>query len=130
MDARIKQVTDNILDRSQSLRAQYLQRIEQQLAQGKQRATLSCGNLAHTVATCCSQEKQNILDFTKMNVAIISAYNDMVSAHQPYKDYPDQIKSVLLQLGHSAQVAGAVPAMCDGITQGQTGMDLSVEDQT
>lgn len=126
MDARIKQVTDNILARSQSLRAQYLQRIEQQLAQGKQRATLSCGNLAHTVATCCSQEKQNILDFTKMNVAIISAYNDMVSAHQPYKDFPDQIKSVLLQLGHSAQVAGAVPAMCDGITQGQTGMDLSL----
>ncbi|MCI7480729.1 MAG: phosphogluconate dehydratase [[Pasteurella] aerogenes] len=126
MNARIKQVTENILARSQSLRAQYLQRIEQQLTQGKQRASLSCGNLAHTVATCCAQEKQHILDLTKMNVGIISAYNDMVSAHQPYQHYPEQIKALLREQGHSAQVAGMVPAMCDGITQGQPGMDLSL----
>lgn len=126
MNPQIKVVTDNIIARSQVSRAAYLKRIHNQLTQGKSRAKLNCGNLAHTVATCCTQEKDHILDFTKMNVGIISAYNDMVSAHQPYKDYPDKIKSTLLALGHSAQVAGLVPAMCDGITQGQQGMDMSL----
>ena len=126
MNKHILQVTNNILQRSRKSRQAYLQRIEQQIGAGKSRAKLSCGNLAHTVATCCLQEKQHILDFTTINVGIISAYNDMVSAHHPYADYPQQIKSVLQQAGHSAQVAGAVPAMCDGITQGQEGMDLSL----
>ncbi len=126
MNKHILQVTNNILQRSQKSRQTYLQRIEQQIGAGKSRAKLSCGNLAHAVATCCPQEKQHILDFTTINVGIISAYNDMVSAHHPYADYPQQIKSVLQQAGHSAQVAGAVPAMCDGITQGQEGMDLSL----
>ncbi|MBN6711791.1 dihydroxy-acid dehydratase, partial [Haemophilus haemoglobinophilus] len=126
MNERILQVTQNILERSQHTRKTYLQRIDKQLAQGKARAKLHCGNLAHTIATCCSQEKQQILDFTTINVGIISAYNDMVSAHYPYLDYPQQIKDALRQLGHSAQVAAGVPAMCDGITQGQEGMDLSL----
>ncbi|STO59776.1 Dihydroxyacid dehydratase [Canicola haemoglobinophilus] len=126
MNERILQVTQNILERSQHTRKTYLQQIDKQLAQGKSRAKLHCGNLAHTIATCCSQEKQQILDFTTINVGIISAYNDMVSAHYPYLDYPHQIKDTLRQLGHSAQVASGVPAMCDGITQGQEGMDLSL----
>ncbi|OBX03853.1 hypothetical protein QV07_10505, partial [Gallibacterium genomosp. 3] len=82
-----------------------------QLARGKSRAHLSCGNLAHTVATCCPAQKKTILDFTTINVGIVSAYNDMLSAHAPYLDYPAQIKQVLSELGHSAQVAAGVPAM-------------------
>ncbi|MCV5803728.1 phosphogluconate dehydratase, partial [Escherichia coli] len=82
---------------------------------------LSCGNLAHAVAASCSSEKKNILDFTHANVALISAYNDMLSAHQPYQDYPAQIKKVLADYGHTTQVAGCVPAMYDGVTQVQAG---------
>ncbi|MFC0322461.1 phosphogluconate dehydratase [Gallibacterium melopsittaci] len=126
MNPVITQVTQRILQRSQETRQRYLQRIEQQLQRGKSRAHLSCGNLAHTVATCCPAQKQTILDFTTINVGIISAYNDMLSAHAPYLDYPTQIKQTLAKLGHSAQVAAGVPAMCDGITQGQEGMDLSL----
>ncbi|TDQ59760.1 6-phosphogluconate dehydratase [Mesocricetibacter intestinalis] len=126
MNSVILRVTENILQRSRQTRAQYLARVEEQLKQGTTRASLSCGNLAHTVAACCAQEKRNILDFTRINLGIVSAYNDMVSAHQPYQDYPHEIKQVLRELGHSAQVAAGVPAMCDGITQGQSGMDLSL----
>lgn len=119
-------VTQRIADRSQQLRTAFLSQIEQQAKQGKGRKLLSCGNLAHAVAASCANEKDHILDFTRANVAIVTAYNDMLSAHQPYKDYPDQIKTVLSQHGHSAQVAGGVPAMCDGVTQGQAGMDMSL----
>ncbi|HEY5716737.1 MAG TPA: phosphogluconate dehydratase [Psychromonas sp.] len=126
MNKMIKQVTENIALRSADTRHRYLSRMQQQAEQGRERATLACGNLAHTVAACSVQQKSTILDFTRVNVAIISAYNDMVSAHQPYQTYPEQIKRALQKIGHSAQVAGGVPAMCDGITQGQTGMDLSL----
>lgn len=126
MNPIISEITQRIAQRSKATRQQYLQRIEQQLARGKSRAHLSCGNLAHTVATCCPAQKKTILDFTTINVGIVSAYNDMLSAHAPYLDYPAQIKQVLSELGHSAQVAAGVPAMCDGITQGQEGMDLSL----
>lgn len=126
MDNQILEITETIRQRSQKTRQVYLQKIEKQLAIGKSRARLSCGNLAHTIAACCSQEKNQILDFTKLNIGIITSYNDMVSAHQPYADYPAQIKKVLLDCGHSAQVAAGVPAMCDGVTQGQEGMDLSL----
>src|SRR5690606_10596820 len=78
------------------------------------------------VAASCSAEKQSILNFTHANIAIINAYNDMLSAHQPYQFYPAQIKAALAPYGHTAQVAGSVPAMCDGVTQGQPGMDLSL----
>jgi phosphogluconate dehydratase len=126
MNNVIQQVTKKIALRSTDLRNSYLTRIQRQAKQGKERASLTCGNLAHTVAACCTSQKSTILDFTRVNVGIISAYNDMLSAHQPYKTYPDQIKQVLQNSGHSAQVAGGVPAMCDGVTQGQTGMDLSM----
>ncbi len=126
MNNIIKQVTENIGKRSAETRQKYLSRMQQQADQGKDRAKLACGNLAHTVAACSAQQKSTILDLTRVNVGIISAYNDMVSAHQPYKSYPDRIKQALQNIGHSAQIAGGVPAMCDGVTQGQTGMDLSM----
>ncbi|PSW18004.1 phosphogluconate dehydratase [Photobacterium sanctipauli] len=119
-------VTERLVERSQDRRAAFLQRTQQQADAGKGRMGLSCGNLAHAVAASCSSEKKQLLNFTQSNVALISAYNDMLSAHQPYKDYPEQIKQALAQYGHTAQVAGSVPAMCDGVTQGQAGMDMSL----
>ncbi len=122
----IRQVTDRIRQRSELCRQQYIELMQQQALEGKPRAQLACGNLAHVVAACPQAQKSSLLDMTRSNVAIITAYNDMLSAHQPYADYPAQIKAVVSALGHSAQVAGGVPAMCDGVTQGQAGMDLSL----
>ncbi|WP_075988045.1 phosphogluconate dehydratase [Vibrio fluvialis] len=122
----IEQVTERIRQRSAQTRQQFLAKTAAQLAAGKGKASLSCGNLAHAIAASCSNEKSNILDLTRSNLAIITAYNDMLSAHQVYKDYPEQIKATLAPLGHTAQVAGGVPAMCDGVTQGQPGMDMSL----
>ncbi|KRW60537.1 phosphogluconate dehydratase [Aeromonas allosaccharophila] len=122
----ISEVTARIRERSAARRQAFLARIQRQAEQGKTRAALACGNLAHAVAACSSDEKGRILDMTRANVGIVTAYNDMLSAHQPYQGYPDQIKAVLAELGHSAQVAGGVPAMCDGVTQGQPGMDMSL----
>lgn len=119
-------VTQRITERSQTLRAAFMKKTEEQKLSGKGKASLSCGNLAHAVAASCSTEKANILNLTSMNLAIITAYNDMLSAHQVYKTYPDQIKQILAQYGHTAQIAGGVPAMCDGVTQGQAGMDMSL----
>ncbi len=122
----ITQVTNRIRERSTARRTRFLARIQRQADQGKTRASLSCGNLAHAVAASSCDEKGRILDMTRANVAIVTAYNDMLSAHQPYQGYPDIIKGALAELGHSAQVAGGVPAMCDGVTQGQPGMDMSL----
>ncbi|MFM5317665.1 phosphogluconate dehydratase [Aeromonas veronii] len=122
----ISDVTARIRERSVARRQAFLALIQRQAEQGKTRAALACGNLAHAVAACSSDEKGRILDMTRANVGIVTAYNDMLSAHQPYQGYPDQIKAVLAELGHSAQVAGGVPAMCDGVTQGQPGMDMSL----
>ncbi|EKP0262257.1 phosphogluconate dehydratase [Aeromonas sobria] len=122
----ISDVTARIRERSAARRQAFLARIQRQAEQGKTRAALACGNLAHAVAACSSGEKGRILDMTRANVGIVTAYNDMLSAHQPYQGYPDQIKAALAELGHSAQVAGGVPAMCDGVTQGQPGMDMSL----
>ncbi|MGY0616762.1 phosphogluconate dehydratase [Vibrio sp. FJH11] len=119
-------VTRRLIDRSQQARATFLANTLKQTESGKGRAGLSCGNLAHAVAASCASEKETLLDFTHSNVAIISAYNDMLSAHQPYQAYPAQIKQTLAKYGHTAQVAGCVPAMCDGVTQGQAGMDMSL----
>ena len=122
----ILEVTARIRARSVTRRQAFLARIQRQAEQGKTRAALACGNLAHAVAACSTDEKSRILDLTRANVGIVTAYNDMLSAHQPYQGYPDQIKATLAELGHSAQVAGGVPAMCDGVTQGQPGMDMSL----
>ncbi|WP_244248660.1 phosphogluconate dehydratase, partial [Vibrio fluvialis] len=122
----IEQVTERIRQRSAQTRQQFLTKTATQLAAGKGKASLSCGNLAHAIAASCSNEKSHILDLTRSNLAIVTAYNDMLSAHQVYKNYPEQIKATLAPLGHTAQVAGGVPAMCDGVTQGQPGMDMSL----
>ena len=122
----IRQVTERIRQRSEQTRQQYIALMQQQAMEGRPRAQLACGNLAHVVAACPQAQKSTLMDMTRCNVGIITAYNDMLSAHQPYANYPAQIKAVVSALGHSAQVAGGVPAMCDGVTQGQAGMDLSL----
>ncbi|WNO62283.1 phosphogluconate dehydratase [Rheinheimera sp. MMS21-TC3] len=122
----IQQVTDNIIQRSETSRSNYLQRMALAREQGPHRGVLSCGNLAHGFAACNQQDKASLRSLTKANIAIVSAYNDMLSAHQPYEDYPKRIKAAVNEVGSVAQFASGVPAMCDGVTQGQPGMELSL----
>ncbi len=126
MNSVVKEVTDRIVKRSINTRQTYLKMIEDQVKKGRDRYTLTCSNIAHAAAGSSVFEKENLITGSSANVAIISAYNDMVSAHCPYKDYPQKIKSYLEKTGATAQVAGMVPAMCDGVTQGQPGMDISL----
>lgn len=122
----IERVTQRIEARSTKLRQDYLQRMEQARQQGPHRGALSCGNLAHGFAACDKGDKGELRSLTKANIGIVTAYNDMLSAHQPYHAYPEQIKTAVRAVGSVAQVAGGVPAMCDGVTQGQPGMELSL----
>ncbi len=118
-------VTDRIITRSKPTRAAYLALMDQQREAGTNRAALSCGNLAHGFAAA-GEDKSIIRSGTAINLGIITAYNDMLSAHQPYGRYPEAIKIAAREVGATAQVAGGVPAMCDGVTQGQAGMELSL----
>ncbi len=122
----IKDVTDRIAARSEISRRNYLDRLDKAHAQGVHRTALSCGNLAHGFAACSPHDKAALAGDQALNLGIITSYNDMLSAHQPYETYPALIKQTALEIGAVAQVAGGVPAMCDGVTQGQTGMDLSL----
>ena len=122
----IKDVTDRIAARSAESRAAYLDRIAGAKAAGVNRAVLSCGNLAHGFAACAPGDKAKLIGNKALNLGIVTSYNDMLSAHQPYQFYPDIIKAAAHEIGCTAQVAGGVPAMCDGVTQGQPGMDLSL----
>ncbi len=122
----IKDVTDRIAARSETSRRAYLDRIEGARAQGVYRSSLSCGNLAHGFAACAPGDKAKLAGNKALNLGIVTSYNDMLSAHQPYQFYPDLIKAAAREIGATAQVAGGVPAMCDGVTQGQPGMDLSL----
>lgn len=126
LDPRIAAITERIEKRSAPSRQTYLERMKRTMDQNPPRRRLSCGNLAHAFAACGEHEKQLLADGQQPNLGIITAYNDMLSAHQPYKDYPDQIKAAAARLGATAQVAAGVPAMCDGVTQGQAGMELSL----
>jgi|SaaInlV_100m_DNA_5_1039725.scaffolds.fasta_scaffold01486_3 phosphogluconate dehydratase len=126
MNSTIEKVTRRIEDRSLDSRNEYLDQMRNTMEQNPPRKRLSCGNLAHAFAACSSDEKAEIAAQTAANLGITTAYNDMLSAHQPYKDYPDQIKAHARQKGSTAQIAGGVPAMCDGVTQGQAGMELSL----
>lgn len=121
----IAEVTARIEQRSQSTRNLYLSRM-QQAAVRDNRHNLTCGNLAHAVAASPVSDKFKIVASKAPNIGIVTAYNDMLSAHQPFETYPELIKKVARSLGASAQVAGGVPAMCDGVTQGQPGMELSL----
>lgn len=125
MNKTIAAVTARIIERSKPSRAAYLALIKRQRASGTNRHMLSCGNLAHGFAAS-GEDKATIRDERAMNIGIVTAYNDMLSAHQPYARYPEQIKLAAREKGATAQVAGGVPAMCDGVTQGQAGMELSL----
>ena len=122
----VKQVTDHIVQRSQTTRQDYLQRLANTQSKSPPANCLSCSNMAHVVAASPESDKQSIAEHQSVNIGIVTAYNDMLSAHQPLATYPDRIKAVARTLGATAQVAGGVPAMCDGVTQGQPGMELSL----
>ena len=122
----IEEVTNRIRERSRLSRETYLERLRARAAQGPKRTRLSCGNLAHGFAACGPADKAELMGDTAPNLGIITAYNDMLSAHQPFETFPALIKQAAREAGGVAQVAGGVPAMCDGVTQGQAGMELSL----
>ncbi len=122
----LKRVTDRVREKSRKTREAYLNQMRAAASEGPHRAHVSCGNLAHAAAACSLDEKKKIARGKGPNIAIVTSYNDMLSAHQPLGAYPDIIKATLSGLDATAQIAGGVPAMCDGVTQGQPGMDLSL----
>ncbi len=122
---KVAEVTARVIERSRDGRARYLDLIERQKDEGTRRSVLSCGNLAHAFAAS-GEDKSTIRQARATNLAIVTAYNDMLSAHAPYYRYPELIKVFAREKGATAQVAGGVPAMCDGVTQGQDGMELSL----
>jgi phosphogluconate dehydratase len=122
----IARVTQRIAERSATSRSAYLARIRAAAEDGPARGALGCANLAHGFAACGPADKLGLRGNVKPNIAIVSSYNDMLSAHQPFKDYPDVLKKAVGEAGGVAQFAGGVPAMCDGITQGRAGMELSL----
>ena len=126
MTKTIKQITDTIIERSKTTRADYLAMIDEMRNQPPALDRLSCSNWAHVVAAESADNKKSIPSGQGANLAIVTAYNDMLSAHQPFANYPNQIKLVARSQGATAQVSGGVPAMCDGVTQGQPGMELSL----
>lgn len=122
----IEAITERIRQRSKAGRERYLGRIAEASNQTANRSVLSCGNLAHGFAVCSPSEKLALGADKVPNLGIITSYNDMLSAHQPFETYPAVIKEAAREAGGIAQVAGGVPAMCDGVTQGQPGMELSL----
>lgn len=122
----IAEVTERIRERSRDRRAAYLARIDAAAGRGPHRATLSCGNLAHGFAACSASDKAALRSGHAPNLGIVNAYNDMLSAHQPLERFPFLLKQAARSVGATAQVAGGVPAMCDGVTQGRAGMELSL----
>ena len=126
MNPTVAAVTAAIAERSRDRRRDYLARLDEAAASGPGRGKLSCANWAHAFAAQPDADKVRVLDPKAPNIGIVTAYNDMLSAHQPFKDYPDLIKAAAREVGATAQVAGGVPAMCDGVTQGRPGMELSL----
>lgn len=126
LHSTIEEVTERIIARSRATRADYLARMAEARAQGRTRGHLTCGGLAHGMAAAADTDKAQLRTTTGINLGIVTAYNDMLSAHQPLAAYPDLIKTTARLEGCTAQVAGGVPAMCDGVTQGRPGMELSL----
>lgn len=124
-DQRILDITTRIIERSKPTRELYLDRVKQAVHKGPQRSKLGCTNLAHGFAAS-GEDKGDLSADIKPNIGIINAYNDMLSAHQPFQFFPDIIKKAARDAGGTAQVAGGVPAMCDGVTQGEPGMEMSL----
>jgi len=125
-DSVVAQVTRRIRERSAPTRERYLARIDAAREAGPRRTHLSCGNLAHGFAACGVGDKDALRGGRAPNIGIVTAYNDMLSAHQPYERFPQIIRRAAREAGATAQVAGGVPAMCDGVTQGRAGMQLSL----
>ena len=125
LNTTIEKVTQRIVKRSANTRSAYLDKIDRAAEEGPRRAHLTCGNQAHAYAAM-GEDQQALISERAPNLGIISAYNDMLSAHQPFEKFPDIIKETARANGATAQVAGGVPAMCDGVTQGQPGMELSL----
>ncbi|MBC6904420.1 phosphogluconate dehydratase [Saccharophagus sp. K07] len=126
MNITVEAVTARIIERSRELRSAYVNAMKATMEQNPPKRRLSCGNLAHAYAGCNEQDKNIIRLMQTANLSITTAYNDMLSAHKPYERYPDIIREAARRMGCSAQVASGVPAMCDGVTQGQAGMELSL----
>ena len=125
LNATVAKVTQRIIKRSANRRGEYLARVDAARDAAPRRRHLSCGNLAHGFAGCVT-DKTALRNVVAPNIGIVTAYNDMLSAHQPYERYPELIRAAAREVGATAQVAGGVPAMCDGVTQGQSGMELSL----
>ncbi|MEP7131319.1 MAG: phosphogluconate dehydratase [Sphingomicrobium sp.] len=125
LNPTVANVTSRIIERSKPSRRRYLELMTEQKERGIDRPRLSCGNFAHGFAAS-GEDKDAISTLAGPNIGIVTAFNDMLSAHQPYGRYPEQMKIFAREVGATAQVAGGVPAMCDGVTQGQPGMDLSL----
>ena len=125
LNPTIARVTERIIKRSEDTRSAYIERMKALGDQGPRRAHLTCGNQAHAYAAMGSDQAALMAE-RQPNLGIVTAYNDMLSAHQPFQRFPDLIKDAAREYGATAQVAGGVPAMCDGVTQGQMGMELSL----
>ena len=125
LNETLLKITDRIIERSKDSREKYVGRMKSAVERGPRRAHLSCGNQAHAYAAM-GADKETLANKRVPNIGIVSAYNDMLSAHQPFYNFPDLIKQEARNHGATAQVAGGVPAMCDGITQGEAGMELSL----
>ena len=126
MHPRVLEVTERLIARSRATREAYLTLIRGAASDGPQRGKLQCANFAHGVAGCGAEDKNSLRMMNAANVAIVSSYNDMVSAHQPYEHFPEQIKQALREMGSVGQFAGGTPAMCDGVTQGEPGMEIGI----
>ena len=126
MNQRIIDITNRIIERSKATREQYLEDMRAAHHEGVVRKDLHCGNLAHAFAGCSPKEKSELAENKTPNLGIVTAYNDMLSAHKPYEHYPEKLREYAIKHNAVAQVAGGVPAMCDGVTQGQSGMELSL----
>ncbi len=122
----IKTITERLVERSKPGREAYLARLQSAVEEGPRRSSLTCGNLAHGFAACGMSDKAALAEDVAPNLAIITAYNDMLSAHEPFGQFPDIMKQAAQDAGGVAQIAAGVPAMCDGVTQGQKGMELSL----
>ncbi len=122
----VSAVTEKIIARSRESRRRYLDKIEDAVERAPKRKALGCANVAHGFAACGPHDKDALRNGSGPNIGIVTAYNDMLSAHQPFETYPELIRKAARAAGGTAQVAGGVPAMCDGVTQGETGMELSL----
>ena len=126
MHETIVKITNRIIERSKETRLRYLEDVNNMFEEGVYRSTLSCGNLAHSFAGCGPSDKSELAGNSTKNLGLVTAYNAMLSAHRVYENYPEELRIYARKNNAVLQVAGGVPAMCDGVTQGKDGMELSL----